>query len=107
MNMLKHIYMLLYLLFLDRGGRYSLIMYYVQETKSANKEIHKAVSYIKNIRSNTLMVTDYVDHEEATIQSCMRDPDFAEYMFYSAIAEGDIAETQKLQRRILEAWRHT
>ena len=46
-----------------------------------------------------------IDHEEATIQSYMRDPEFAEYMLHSAIAEGDIAEAQKVQRRMLEAWR--
>ena len=53
------------------------------------------------------MVTDYIDHEEATIQSYMRDPEFAEYMLHSAIAEGDLAEAQKVQRRMLEAWRRT
>ena len=53
------------------------------------------------------MITDYIDHEEATIQSYMRDPEFAEYMLHSAIAEGDIAEAQKVQRRMLEAWKRT
>ena len=53
------------------------------------------------------MTTDYIDHEEATIQSYMRDPEFAEYMLHSAIAEGDLAEAQKVQRRMLEAWRRT
>lgn len=53
------------------------------------------------------MITDYIDHEEATIQSYMRDPEFAEYMLHSAIAEGDIVEAQKVQRRMLEAWRRT
>ena len=53
------------------------------------------------------MITDYIDHEEATIQSYMRDPEFAEYMLHSAIAEGDLVEAQKVQRRMLEAWRKT
>ena len=53
------------------------------------------------------MATDYITHEEATIQSYMRDPDFAEYMLHSAIAEGGIAEAQKVQRRMLEAWSRT
>ena len=53
------------------------------------------------------MITDYIDHEEATIQSYMRDPEFAEYMLHSAIAEGDLAEAQKIQRRMLEAWSRT
>ena len=48
-----------------------------------------------------------IDHEEATIRSYIRDPEFAEYMLHSAIAEGDIAEAQKVQRRMLEAWRRT
>ena len=49
------------------------------------------------------MITDYIDHEEATIQSYMRDPEFAEYMLQEAINEGDINEARKIQRRINEA----
>ena len=44
-----------------------------------------------------------IDHDEATIRSYMRDPEFAEYMLQDAIAEGDIIEAQKIQRRINEA----
>ena len=49
------------------------------------------------------MITDYIDHEEATIQSYMRDPEFAGYMLQEAINEGDINEARKIQRRINEA----
>ena len=52
-------------------------------------------------------ITSTIDHEEATIRSYMRDPEFAEYMLHMAIAEGDIAEAQKIQRRMLEAWKRT
>ena len=48
-----------------------------------------------------------VDHEEATIHSYMRDPDFAEYMLQDAIAEGDIKAAQKIQKRINEAKRRS
>ena len=44
-----------------------------------------------------------IDHEEATIRSYMRDPEFAEYMLNDAIAEGDIVEIRKIQKRINEA----
>lgn len=44
-----------------------------------------------------------IDHEEATIRSYMRDPEFAEYMLQEAIVEGDTAEEQKIRRRINEA----
>ena len=49
------------------------------------------------------MITDYIEHEEATIQSYMRDPEFAEYTLREAINEGDINEAHKIQRRINEA----
>ena len=49
------------------------------------------------------MITDYIEHEEATIQSYMRDPEFAEYTLREAIDEGDINEARKIQRRINEA----
>lgn len=49
------------------------------------------------------MVTDYIDHEEATIQSYMRDPEFADYMLNEAINDGDITAIRKIQRRINEA----
>ena len=51
------------------------------------------------------MITDYIDHEEATIQSYMREPEFGEYMLSEAIAEGDIAEVRKVYRRLTEARR--
>ena len=44
-----------------------------------------------------------IDHEEATILSYMRDPDFAQLMLQDAINEGDIDEIRKIQRRINEA----
>ena len=44
-----------------------------------------------------------IDHEEATILSYMRDPEFAEYMLNDAIAEGDITEIRRVQKRINEA----
>ena len=44
-----------------------------------------------------------IDHEEATIRSYMRDPEFAEYMLQDAITEGDIIEAQKIQKRMNEA----
>lgn len=49
------------------------------------------------------MITDYVEHEEATIQSYIRDPEFAEYSLRETINEGDINESRKIQRRINEA----
>ena len=49
------------------------------------------------------MITDTISHEEATIQSYMRDPAFAEFMLQDAIAEGDTQEAEKIQRRINEA----
>ena len=49
------------------------------------------------------MSVSYITHEEATIQSFMRDPEFAEYMLQDAIAEGDFVEVRKIQRRIGEA----
>lgn len=49
------------------------------------------------------MITDYIEHEEATIQSYMRDPEFAEYMLQEAINEGNINEAHKILRRINEA----
>lgn len=41
-----------------------------------------------------------ISHEEATIRSYMRDPEFAEFMLQDAINEGDIPEVKKIQRRI-------
>ena len=52
------------------------------------------------------MTVGTIDHEEAVIRSYMRDPEFAEYMLHMAVA-GDIAEAQKVQRRMLEALRRT
>ena len=53
---------------------------------------------INNLRS-------CIDHEEATIQSYMREPEFGEYMLSEAISEGDIAEVRKVYRRLTEARR--
>ena len=44
-----------------------------------------------------------IDHEEATIRSYMRDPDFADFMLQDAINEGDISEIRLIQKRINEA----
>lgn len=44
-----------------------------------------------------------ISHEEATIRSYMRDPDFAEFMLQDAINDGDISEIRKIQRRMNEA----
>ena len=48
-----------------------------------------------------------VTHEEATIKSYMREPEFADFMLKEAIAEGDTREIEKIQRRIKEAKRRT
>ena len=53
------------------------------------------------------MIIDTIDHEEATIQCYMREPDFAEYMLHSAILEGDLVEARKIQHRMIEAWKRT
>ena len=44
-----------------------------------------------------------ISHEEATIRSYMRDPEFAEFMLQDAINEGDISEIRLIQKRINEA----
>lgn len=49
------------------------------------------------------MEIGYITHEEATIQSFMRDPEFAEYALNDAIAEGDIEEIRTVWRRMNEA----
>ena len=51
------------------------------------------------------MITDYIDHEEATIQSYMREPEFGEYMLSEALKEGDLSEARKVHRRLTEARR--
>ena len=48
-----------------------------------------------------------ITHEEATIRSYMREPEFADFMLEEAIAEGDTIEIEKIQRRIKEAKRRT
>ena len=49
------------------------------------------------------MITDYITHEEAVIQHFIEDPELADIMLQDAIAEGDINEIRKIQRRINEA----
>ena len=44
-----------------------------------------------------------ITHEEATIRSFMRDPDFAQALLHDAMADGDSQEIEKIQRRITEA----
>ena len=53
------------------------------------------------------MITVYIEHEEATIQSFIRDTEFSEFLLLYAILEDDLPEAQKVQRRMLEAWRRT
>lgn len=49
------------------------------------------------------MVTGYITHEEAMIESYMRHPDFAEYALNEAIQDGDIEDIRITWRRINEA----
>ena len=49
------------------------------------------------------MIIDTISHDEAIIQHFMEDPELAEIMLQDAIAEGDMNEVQKIQRRINEA----
>lgn len=49
------------------------------------------------------MITGYIEHDEATIQSYMRDPAFAEFMLNEAINDGDISEIRKVWQRMCEA----
>ena len=44
-----------------------------------------------------------VDHEEATIQSFVRDPEFAEFYLKDVIADGNIHEIRRAKRRVEEA----
>ena len=44
-----------------------------------------------------------ITHEEATIRSFMRDPEFAQALLHDAIADGDTKEIEKIQHRITEA----
>ena len=44
-----------------------------------------------------------VDHEEATIQSFVRDPDFADFYLKDIIADGNIHEIRRAKRRVEEA----
>ncbi len=43
------------------------------------------------------MITDYITHEEATIQSFMRDPEFADYYLQTVLDEGEESEIQRVQ----------
>ena len=49
------------------------------------------------------MITSCISHEEATIRSFMRDPEFAEDLLTDAINDGDIEEVRVVWRRIKEA----
>ena len=49
------------------------------------------------------MKVGYITHEEATIQSYMRHPEFAEYALNEAIKDGDIDDIRTTWRRIQEA----
>ena len=43
------------------------------------------------------MIIDHITHDEATIRSFIRDPEYADYYLQAVIADGDsekIAETQ-------------
>jgi DNA-binding phage protein len=48
-----------------------------------------------------------IDHEEATIQSYMRDPDFAKSLLIDAVDNGDFEYAQKILHRIAEARNRT
>lgn len=43
------------------------------------------------------MITDYISHEEATIQSFMRDPEYADYYLQSVLEDGDAEEIKTVQ----------
>lgn len=53
------------------------------------------------------MEIGFITHEEATIQSFIRHPEFAEYALNDAIEEGDIEYIRKIQHRIQEAKKRT
>lgn len=49
------------------------------------------------------MITDYITHDEATIQSFMRDPEFADYYLQTVIHDGDAEEISEVQKWYNEA----
>lgn len=49
------------------------------------------------------MITGAVSHEEAVVRHFMEDPELGEIMLQDAIADGDIDEIRRVQRRIKEA----
>ena len=49
------------------------------------------------------MIISTISHEEATIRSFMRDPEFAERLLKEVIADGDCNEICRVRRRIDEA----
>jgi len=49
------------------------------------------------------MIISTISHEEATIQSFMRDPEFAEYFLRDVIADGDFKEIRRVKGWIDEA----
>ena len=52
---------------------------------------------------NTNSFVDCIDGDEATIQSFMRDPEFADYLMSEVIADGDIKEIAAFQELYDEA----
>ena len=44
-----------------------------------------------------------ISHEEATIRSFVRDPEFAEFYLKEVIADGDMDEIRRAKRRVEEA----
>ena len=49
------------------------------------------------------MIISTISNDEATIQSFMRDPEFAEYLLREIIADGDIEEIREFKGLIGEA----
>ncbi len=62
---------------------------------------------MKNLKGENEMnlkhLADCIDNDEATIQSFMRNPEFAEYLFREVVADGDIDEIREFKGLIDEA----
>ncbi len=52
---------------------------------------------------NLKHLADCIDNDEATIQSFMRDPEFAEYLFREVVADGDAEEIHEFGELIATA----
>ena len=49
------------------------------------------------------MITGYITHEEATIKSFIKDPEFADYLMLEVLKDGDKNEIMHFQRLYDEA----